>query len=310
MALMSVRQRQLNLFHVGYYYTGAIDNIAGWQTKRAYIVFQRAVGITVDGIWGPQSDGASRDEVRKVQRLLNKHGYNLAVDGLVGPLTIGAIKDYQRKNGLMVDGIVGIRTMAALLGTPLKPATTPSGTVYNVAPTGKNTRPIIINAGHGGHDPGAVGNGLQEKDLNLKVAWAVYETLTAAGYKCLMTRTDDRYMSLASRVNFAKRHNAILYMSVHHNAGGGKGAEVVVHKSEPPGSMKLARMIRAEFEKLGQNWRRINLKNDYEVRETPMSANISEYAFLDNAADVQMVNSDEKLKKEAEAIARAIERWL
>lgn len=303
--MMSITWRQRNLKHCGYYYTGAIDGIAGALTKRAYINFQRDKGLTVDGIYGSQTERALLYHVKSVQKLLNEHGARLVVDGLCGDNTITAIKGFQQRKGLVVDGIAGVQTMAALKGGA---APTPKPTP---APTPrKNTKPIVINTGHGGKDPGAVANGLREKDLNLTVARYLYADLAGRGYKCLMTRTDDRHMYLSARVDIAKRNNALVYVSIHHNAGGGKGAEVLVHPRASTESLQLANLILQEYKAIGQNSRGVKAMNHYEVRETPMPAVISEYAFLDNAADVQMVNSDGKLKKEAEAIARAMERWL
>ena len=306
--MISITWRQRNLKHCGYYYTGAIDGIAGPLTRRAYINFQRDKRLTVDGIYGPQTERALLYHVEGIQKLLNQHGARLVVDGLCGNNTITAIKGFQQRKGLTVDGIAGVKTMAALSGTPdlkPKPEPTPAPT-----PTGKNTKPIVINAGHGGNDPGAVANGLREKDLNLRVAQHLYAELTGRGYKCLMTRTDDRHMYLSARVDYAKRNNALVYVSIHHNAGGGKGAEVLVHPRASTASIQMANLILEEYKAIGQNSRGVKAMNHYEVRETPMPAVISEYAFLDNSADVEMINSDEKLKKEAEAIARAIERWV
>lgn len=308
MIMLAVLWRQRGLKHCGYYYTGDIDGIVGALTRRAYVRFQRDKGLTVDGLYGTQTDTALINHVKNVQRLLNQHGANLVVDGLCGELTILAIKNFQRSKGLVVDGIAGVKTMAALNGTPdlkPKPEPTPAPT-----PTGKNARPIVINAGHGGKDPGAVANGLQEKDLNLRVAQHLYADLTGRGYKCLMTRTDDRHMYLSARVDIAKRNNACVYVSIHHNAGGGKGAEVLCHQRASQASVKLANLMLEEYKNIGQGSRGVKFMNRYEVRETPMPAVISEFAFLDNNADVQMVNSDEKLRKEAYAIANAIQRWL
>jgi N-acetylmuramoyl-L-alanine amidase len=117
-------------------------------------------------------------------------------------------------------------------------------------------------------------------------------------------------MYLSARVDIAKRNNALVYVSIHHNAGGGKGAEVLVHPRASTASIQLANLILEEYKAIGQNSRGVKAMNHYEVRETPMPAVISEFAFLDNNADVQMVNSDEKLRKEAYAIANAIQRWL
>ena len=112
--MLSISQRQLNLKTYYYYYKKGIDGIEGAGTKEAYKNFQRDNGLTVDGIYGTNTENKLILCVKDLQNLLNKYGYNLSVDGLIGNATINAIKDYQSKNGLAVDGIAGVQTMNKL----------------------------------------------------------------------------------------------------------------------------------------------------------------------------------------------------
>ena len=112
--MLTIKQRQLNLKTYYYYYKKAIDGIEGAGTKEAYKNFQRDNGLTVDGIYGVQTDGKLIICIKDLQNLLNKYGYNLAVDGIVGNATLNAIRDFQSKNGLAVDGIAGTNTMNKL----------------------------------------------------------------------------------------------------------------------------------------------------------------------------------------------------
>ncbi len=79
---------------------------------------------------------------------------------------------------------------------------------------------IVIDPGHGGHDTGTVGrNGLMEKDLVLDVALTLKKSLEARlGAEVLMTRSDDRFISLEERTAVANRHKADLFISIHANA--------------------------------------------------------------------------------------------
>ncbi|UJF32006.1 N-acetylmuramoyl-L-alanine amidase family protein [Paenibacillus hexagrammi] len=78
---------------------------------------------------------------------------------------------------------------------------------------------VVVDAGHGGSDPGAIGvNGLQEKDVTLDIAQRLRDDLARSGYEVAMTRTDDRYISLADRVAFTNQQNADLFVSVHANS--------------------------------------------------------------------------------------------
>ena len=85
---------------------------------------------------------------------------------------------------------------------------------------GLQVRTIVIDPGHGGYDPGAVGPGrLEEKDVTLDVARRLRDRLASSGaYRVLLTRDDDRAVSLGDRVAFANESGADLYVSVHVNA--------------------------------------------------------------------------------------------
>ncbi|MDR1472111.1 MAG: N-acetylmuramoyl-L-alanine amidase [Synergistaceae bacterium] len=77
---------------------------------------------------------------------------------------------------------------------------------------------VVIDAGHGGHDPGAAGNKLREKDINLRAAIELAESAKALGLDVKLTRADDRYLKLAERTAFANNNNADIFISLHCNA--------------------------------------------------------------------------------------------
>lgn len=97
---------------------------------------------------------------------------------------------------------------------------------------------VVIDAGHGGSDPGAIGvNGLREKDVNLDISQKLRDELTARGYEVVMTRTDDSYWSLAQRVDFTDSLQADLFVSVHANShpnGTAKGSMVLYYDNDYP----------------------------------------------------------------------------
>ncbi|HBO97113.1 MAG TPA: hypothetical protein DE315_08720 [Candidatus Omnitrophica bacterium] len=94
----------------------------------------------------------------------------------------------------------------------------------------RKLREVVIDAGHGGKDPGAIGvTGMQEKTVVLDVARRLKKLLEAAGVKVTMTRQDDTFISLAERTAIASRSKAELFVSIHANASpvrGVHGAEV------------------------------------------------------------------------------------
>jgi N-acetylmuramoyl-L-alanine amidase len=83
---------------------------------------------------------------------------------------------------------------------------------------GKGKFLVVIDAGHGGHDGGAVGNKLKEKDINLLASLQLGISLKALGADVRLTRQDDRYLKLAERTAFANANNADVFISLHCNA--------------------------------------------------------------------------------------------
>lgn len=84
---------------------------------------------------------------------------------------------------------------------------------------GLTAKTIVIDAGHGGKDPGALGAGeRQEKVVVLSIAKKLREKLTAKGYKVLLTREDNTFLALKGRTQFATQNRADLFISIHANA--------------------------------------------------------------------------------------------
>jgi N-acetylmuramoyl-L-alanine amidase len=82
------------------------------------------------------------------------------------------------------------------------------------APGGRRT--IVVDAGHGGRDPGAIGaNGIREKDVVLDIALQLRDVLEYRGYRVALTRDGDRFIELADRVRFARAQDADLFVSIH-----------------------------------------------------------------------------------------------
>lgn len=88
-------------------------------------------------------------------------------------------------------------------------------------------RGIVIDAGHGGDDPGAIGNGIVEKDYTLKISKYMYDRLKESGIPVMLTRDSDITLSPTERVNRVKNafgpYENVLVISNHINAGGVKG---------------------------------------------------------------------------------------
>jgi LysM repeat protein len=179
---------------------------------------------------------------------------------------------------------------------------------------------IVIDAGHGGNDPGASGNGIIEKDLNLKISKYLYDRFKQLNIPVAMTRTTDETLSPDERVRrvlaaFGNKSNVVV-LSNHINAGGGDGAEVIYALRD---NDTLSKLITEELAKTGQNirkWYQRRLPTDpskdyfFIHRETGLTEPvIIEYGFLDSTLDDvnQLKNNYPKL---AEAVVRAVTRYL
>jgi N-acetylmuramoyl-L-alanine amidase len=110
---------------------------------------------------------------------------------------------------------------------------------------------VVIDAGHGGRDPGAIGvSGVREKDVTLAAARELKRVLEARGYQVAMSRDGDEFIQLADRVAFARARHADLFISLHADAsprGEARGASVYML------SQRGEARSRALME--GQNWR-------------------------------------------------------
>ena len=91
-------------------------------------------------------------------------------------------------------------------------------TAAKATPAAQNLKKVVvIDAGHGGHDPGAIGySGVHEKNITLAMAKELKKQLDRKGkYKVYLTRSADVFIPLRKRVEIARKHNADLFLSVH-----------------------------------------------------------------------------------------------
>lgn len=108
-------------------------------------------------------------------------------------------------------------------------------------------RTVIIDAGHGGHDSGAVSPYAREKDCNLAVALKLRSKLQKLGYKVVMTRDGDYFLTLQQRVAIANKVPDSIFVSIHHNSGGSAATGIETFTLAPHGTTSpFARTRRTE----------------------------------------------------------------
>lgn len=177
---------------------------------------------------------------------------------------------------------------------------------------------VVIDAGHGGSDSGAIGNGIIEKNLTLDISKYMYDRLKELGVPVKLTRNSDVDLPASERpqrvLDQYGNGKDVIVISNHINAGGAEGAEVIYALRNKD---TLAKKILDELEKQGQLVRKYyqrRLPRDYNkdyyymLRNTPNTeALIVEYGFLDNTSDANKLKNN--YKKYAEAVVKAVTEY-
>ena len=175
---------------------------------------------------------------------------------------------------------------------------------------------VFIGVGHGGSDPGAVANGLKEKDINLVIGAALKVELERHGLRVGISRNTDMADPLTETIRKANAFAPDIAIDVHTNAGGGKGWEAYRQQTtgNPAQSLRLAQAIEKRVLEMGQNSRgvkgeRAPAPRDFIfgwLREVKAPAVLTECAFIDNAQDVQLINTITKQEVFGVAYAKAV----
>lgn len=175
---------------------------------------------------------------------------------------------------------------------------------------------IAIDPGHGGVDPGAVANNLQEKDINLHVGLGVAHRLETnyENVQILRVRIGDETVSLKTRVAQANSFGADLYLSIHVNAGGGAGFESYRHPAAPQRTKELQYAIHDElmkfYSQFGRPDRGKKTANFLVLRETSMPALLLENLFIDNAEEADLLRMVQFRNELIDAITLAVAKAL
>lgn len=177
---------------------------------------------------------------------------------------------------------------------------------------------VVIDAGHGGLDPGSIGykTKVKESDVNLSVAKKLEEKLKVAGFRVVMTRQDENGLYGLSTKNYKKRDmqkrkeiikeaNPDMVISVHMNSyirHNLRGAQVFYDKNSPV-SESLALSIQDQFAaKLEKSDKGISIGDYYMLKCTDAPSVITECGFLSNEDDEKLLLSDSYQEKIAECI--------
>lgn len=191
----------------------------------------------------------------------------------------------------------------------------------------ENQKVVVIDAGHGGTDPGKVGiNGALEKDINLLIAKRLTKLLEANGVKVIMTRNEDKglyedtdsnkkVVDMKNRLHIMETEKPDLIVSLHQNSYSSesvKGAQVFYYKTSEEGA-KIANIFQKQLIKtLDPSNHRVEKGNDsyFLLKKTSYPIVIVECGFLSNQEEAQLLNTVEYQEKVAWATHLGVMQYL
>ena len=169
---------------------------------------------------------------------------------------------------------------------------------------------VVIDPGHGGFDPGAVGiGGLQEKNVILPISLQVADILEQQGVSVIMTRRVDRELDLEPRVQIAERANATLFVSIHANAISLSRPDVngiETYHTSAEGRRFAQTVHNSLMQTVGGPDRGVRQARFYVLRNTSMPAILVEVGFVTGARDAPLLRQPAYRTQLAQGIARGI----
>jgi N-acetylmuramoyl-L-alanine amidase len=249
---------------------------------------------------------AASDTLERARRV-EPQAFRTTVDGQT-VVQAGLFRERGRAEEIYRD-LVAADLPAKILNAP--PPTTASTPQIPTIPQGQVV--VVIDPGHGGRDPGAIGiGGLREKDINTTISNRVKQRLEAAGLAVLMTRNSDYWVGLEPRTDFANRAGADVFVSIHANAismdrPDVNGLETYYYST----GQRLAQSIHNRVLRstdLGD--RGVRQARFYVLRHTAMPAVLVETGFLTGATDAARFRNPAAVNQIADAIAQGVLDYL
>lgn len=175
---------------------------------------------------------------------------------------------------------------------------------------------IFVDAGHGGPDPGAKGNGVVEETVNLNVARYLAQDLRDMGYSVMEYRTtptenvlENKNADLRNRANMANEWGADYFISIHTNSStnpAAQGAEAYVYRLGGPAESLGESILESISDNLGSVNRGVMAANFAVLRLTDMPAVLVELGYLTNSTEALNLNSPAWQRAVAQAIAEGV----
>ena len=175
----------------------------------------------------------------------------------------------------------------------------------------KLDKKVVLDAGHGGYDPGALYDGHAEKDITLAIAKKTKALLETAGVKVFMTRSEDRFLSLAERVEISKSISPNMFVSVHVNAlatnSAMDGLQTYYYSDS---GYELAKVMHKEILETGMPNRNIRKAAFWVCKHNKAPSVLLELGFMTNREERKKLASDKYQDQLAKHVAAGIIKYL
>ena len=180
-----------------------------------------------------------------------------------------------------------------------------------VIPSRTNSKKyVVIDAGHGGTDYGAIRDDINEKDITLDVASKVEKLLTKKGYIVSMTRSDDSYVSLEERVEASEIFNPDVFVSIHVNSSNSEAPNGIETHYYKDNSLHLAKCIHASLRNnINAHDRGLFKSKFYVINHTTAPAVLVEMGFLSNPEERAQIITESRKSNTAKAIVEGIDEY-
>jgi N-acetylmuramoyl-L-alanine amidase len=247
-----------------------------------------------------------RDDARSEAAEIRMHRDETVIDAVKtcfsGALLSSQSTMLNRRDCLRISLLTGAGVLASCTG----PALRSQNDLLGHRPGPKGFRTVLLDAGHGGRDPGAVRNGIREKEVALDVANRLRQKLDS-GFRVKMVRSSDYFVELDERVRRADRSGDAILISIHFNSGSRRraGAETFYWRVDSYG---LARRIQQSLSAVtpyrnssGLVRRRLRL-----TRNPTIPCVLVECGYLSNSREAALIKQSSYRDRLAQAMADAI----
>ena len=244
----------------------------------------------------------------------NEADFNQATKGIAG-LKLALMPNIGMRISVPVSSDTQIRTYMSTDGKSLKLSIKEPKRLelpaFITPKISKNGNVIVLDAGHGGSDYGAIRDNVNEKDINLDVTKRVAAILTKKGYEVHLVRDDDTYVSLEDRVGFSESIKPDIFVSIHVNSSTKEeitGIETHYYRDD---SIRLAEVVHKKLANYIKTTDRGLFKSKfYVINHTTSPAILVEIGFISNPAERDELLTDKRKQYTAKAIAEGIIEYL